>query len=194
MIKRINELDLMVIDNKIYAEMARKYMLKKNVYRYNSKKLSDMDDDEIIQKCHCWYEENDLVDDYREFERQYMILLKNQENIVGTIDDIYGEIELNFQFFYNQLKNGMNVNEICFEFKDDVEDKEYYLGYFSNHEKPYWVGQCDIKDGCGFYIVEDLINAKIYNGKSLLECWDNISLLTIEGVPIDEWLEYFEHC
>ena len=87
----------------------------------------------------------------------------------------------------------MNVNEICFEFKDDVEDKEYYLGYFSNHEKPYWVGQCDIKDGCGFYIVEDLINAKIYNGKSLLECWDNISLLTIEGVPIDEWLEYLNN-
>ncbi len=109
------------------------------------------------------------------------------------IDYIYGEMELTFEFFYKQLKKGMNINEICFCFKDD-EVTEYYLGYISRNEKPYWVGQCDIKDGCEFYSAEELINAKIYNGQSLLECWDNIIFLSIEGVQVDEWLEFFEHC
>lgn len=31
-----------------------------------------MDDVEVIQNCHWWYEENNLVDDYRIFEENYL--------------------------------------------------------------------------------------------------------------------------
>ena len=126
-------------------------------------------------------------------------MVYNESNCVLIRINKLGDImkncdtELTFEFFYNQLKYGMNINETCFCLKDD-EVTEYYLGYIAGKKKPYWVGLCDIKEGCEFYTVDELINAKIYNGKSLLECWDNIRILSIEGVPVDEWLEYFEHC
>ena len=58
--------------SKIYAGIARAYFKSKNVYRYRMKKISDMDDDEVIEKCHDWYEENDLTDDYKIFEENFL--------------------------------------------------------------------------------------------------------------------------
>ena len=57
---------------KLYADIARAYLKTKKVYRYQMKKISDMDDMEVIQKCHWWYEENHLADDYRTFEDNYL--------------------------------------------------------------------------------------------------------------------------
>lgn len=56
---------------KMFADIARAYFQAKNVYRYRMKKISDMDDNEVVQKCHWWYEENNLADDYRAFEDDY---------------------------------------------------------------------------------------------------------------------------
>lgn len=53
---------------KRYAEIARAYLKLKRVYRYHMKKISDMSDEEVIQKCHFWYTENNLIDDYKTFE------------------------------------------------------------------------------------------------------------------------------
>ena len=55
-----------------YADIARAYFKTKKIYRYRMKKISEMSDDEVIQKCHWWYEENDLADDYRMFEESYL--------------------------------------------------------------------------------------------------------------------------
>ena len=57
---------------KLYADIARAYLKAKKVYRYRMKKISDMDDEEVIQKCHWWYEENNLAADYRAFEDNYL--------------------------------------------------------------------------------------------------------------------------
>ena len=54
-----NELD--------YSKIAREYFKSKKVYRYRMKKISDMTDEEVIQKCHAWQEENNMVDDYWRF-------------------------------------------------------------------------------------------------------------------------------
>lgn len=51
-----------------YAEIARAYFKAKKIYRYHTKKITDMDDQEVIQKCHFWYTENNLIEDYRAFE------------------------------------------------------------------------------------------------------------------------------
>ncbi len=50
-----------------YAKIAREYFASKKVFRYRMKKISDMTDNEVITKCHCWQEENNMVDDYWEF-------------------------------------------------------------------------------------------------------------------------------
>lgn len=55
---------------KACADIARAYFKSKKVYRYRMKKIEDMSDDEVIQKCHWWYEENNLVDEHRTFEER----------------------------------------------------------------------------------------------------------------------------
>ena len=54
--------------NKQYADIARSYLKSKKVYKYHLKKIEDMDDNEVIQKCHYWYEHNRLVAEYKKFE------------------------------------------------------------------------------------------------------------------------------
>lgn len=54
--------------SKKYAEIARAYFIEKKVIRYRMKKIEDMSDDEVIQKCHWWYEENGLAEEYQNFE------------------------------------------------------------------------------------------------------------------------------
>ncbi|MCH5316222.1 MAG: PqqD family protein [Eubacterium sp.] len=67
---------LMFYENRnLYAEIARAYLKYNKVYHYRLKKISDMSDDEVIQKCHWWYEENNLGEDYRIFQKNYF----NQE-------------------------------------------------------------------------------------------------------------------
>lgn len=55
---------------KLYAEIARAYFKSKKIFRYRMKNIEDMDDGEVIQKCHWWYEENNLVNEYKEFEEK----------------------------------------------------------------------------------------------------------------------------
>lgn len=54
------------------AEIARAYLKRKKVYRYRMKKIEDMTDDEVIQKCHWWYEEKGLAEEYRRFESEQL--------------------------------------------------------------------------------------------------------------------------
>ena len=62
----------MKFDNEIdYAKIAREYFKSKKVYRYKMKKISDMTDEEVVQKCHCWQEENNMVDDYWNFVNSF---------------------------------------------------------------------------------------------------------------------------
>ena len=62
----------MKFDNEIdYAKIAREYFKIKKVYRYKMKKISDMTDKEVVQKCHFWQEENNMVDDYWNFVNSF---------------------------------------------------------------------------------------------------------------------------
>ena len=50
-----------------YSEIAREYFKSKKVHRYRMKKISDMSDREVVDQCHAWQEENDMVEDYWNF-------------------------------------------------------------------------------------------------------------------------------
>lgn len=54
-------------DETNYAEIARAYFKSKKIYQYRMKKISDMTDQEVVDKCHAWQEENDMVEDYWSF-------------------------------------------------------------------------------------------------------------------------------
>lgn len=53
-----------------YADAARAYLRSKRVFRYHLKKVDEMSDDEVVQKCHFYQEENDLVQDYWAFVKE----------------------------------------------------------------------------------------------------------------------------
>ncbi len=54
-----------------YADAARAYFKHHRVFRYRMKKIEDMTDDEVVQKCHWWQEEHRTVDDYWAFVKEH---------------------------------------------------------------------------------------------------------------------------
>ena len=100
---------------------------------------------------------------------------------------------LGFDYFFRQLESGVNIDETCFYFTDDDNETERYLGFIPQYDKPYWVGYCDISGGAKFHTAEELVNAKIYHGKSLTERWDSVRIVSIIGICLEEWRAYFGH-
>ena len=100
---------------------------------------------------------------------------------------------LDYDFFFKELEAGVSTDETCFYFTDDPTEAEHFLGFLPQHEKPYWVGYCDIPDGTAFSSAEELIHAEIFEGKSLRSRWDKVFIVSIEGVDLEGWLEYFIH-
>lgn len=43
---------------------------------------------------------------------------------------------MEWDFFFRQLEAGIYINETCFYFTDDPEEKERYLGYLPQYENP----------------------------------------------------------
>lgn len=78
-------------------------------------------------------------------------------------------------------------------FLDEGEEEIHYLGFTPKFELPYWAGYCDIPDGAEFLTAEELVNAPIYSAQSLKERWDDVRIISIEGILFDDWLEAFEH-
>lgn len=102
-------------------------------------------------------------------------------------------MRLDFDYFFRQLKAGVNVNETCFYFDDDPSEDEHYLGYREKGTYPYWVGNCDVKDGIAFETADELVKAPVFGGKSLKERWGNVRICSIGTFPLEDWMECVEH-
>ena len=100
---------------------------------------------------------------------------------------------MEWSFFFRQLEAGMLIDETCFYFSDDPTEEEHYLGYLPEYEKPYWAGYCDIEDGCEFKTADELVNAPIYDGKSLKSRWDKVVIVSIGGLDRDDWMQCCRH-
>lgn len=88
-----------------------------------------------------------------------------------------------YDFVLSQFEKGdERVDETTFYFRSDPKETEHYIGYLSQYEKPYWAGYCDIEDGCEFKTAKELLEAKIYDGKSIKERWDEVVLLEFGGI------------
>lgn len=88
--------------------------------------------------------------------------------------------------FINQLPN---IDETAFYFKNDPEETDHYIGYLPEYDLPYWIGVCDIPDGCEYKTAEEMFEAPVFNGKSIKERWSEIIIFQIGAIPVDEWLD-----
>lgn len=98
---------------------------------------------------------------------------------------------LDYNIFFHYLKIGSCMNDTCFYFTDEPGEPEHYLGYVEDWKRPYWVGLCDIPNGCNFATAEELVQAPIFQGRSLKERWEQVRILEIEAVSVDYWLEHY---
>ncbi len=95
---------------------------------------------------------------------------------------------VDFDYFLSELKKGEVMDETYFYFEDEVGTPEHYIGCLMQYDKPYWAGLCDIPDGTEFYTAEELVDAKIYDGKSLRERWDNVRVVCLGGIPVPDYI------
>ncbi len=98
-------------------------------------------------------------------------------------------MNVTWELFFQILAAGKMIDETYFYFSDDPQETEHYLGYLPEYENPYWVGYCDIENGCNFKTAEELVNAPIYDGRSLKERWNEVVLCAIGNINVDEWFE-----
>ena len=84
------------------------------------------------------------------------------------------------------------IDETLFYFDDeDMNSKDHFIGCLRYNTKPYWVGYCDIPNGCDFMTANDLFNAPIFEGHSIRERWDHIVIEEIAGLSLEAWFEIF---
>lgn len=100
---------------------------------------------------------------------------------------------LDFDYFFKQLKAGICIDETCFYFIDDEKEKEHYLGFLPQYDLPYWIGYCDIPGGAEYKTAEELVNAKVFDGKSLLERWESVRICSLGGICLDDLMESCPH-
>jgi hypothetical protein len=100
---------------------------------------------------------------------------------------------LHIDYLLQEFKAGKNIDETCFSFESDPITEFRYIGYSENDPLPYWAGLCDLPDGRRFQTADELFEAKIYDGKSLKERWDEVTIYSIYSFPLDDWLSCLPH-
>ena len=81
---------------------------------------------------------------------------------------------------------GEIMDETVFFFKGEPSDSEHYLGCLYQFDNPYWAGYCDIEDGYDCKTAKELFEAKIYDGKSLKDRWNEVTIVSICGLNVNE--------
>lgn len=140
-----------------------------------------MDDDNI---------QFQLVNGYFSFKMESASLGIPQEINQNSVPKVSS---LHIDYLIQEFKAGMNVDETSFSFEKDNQDFIRYIGYSENDPLPYWAGFCDLPDGRRFQTADELFEAKIYDGKSLKERWDEVTIYSINSLPLDDWLSCLPH-
>ena len=140
-----------------------------------------MDDDDI---------QFQLVNGYFSFKMESASLGIPQEINQNSVPKVSS---LQIDYLIQEFKAGMNVDETSFSFEKDNQDFIRYIGYSENDPLPYWAGLCDLPDGRRFQTADELFEAKIYDSKSLKERWDEVTIYSINSLPLDDWLSCLPH-
>lgn len=105
-------------------------------------------------------------------------------------------VALDLDFFLSGLR-AMRIVPYCSEtsfcIEDDAEYGYCWLGCLRG-ETPYWFGL--VPDGSQtheFSTAEELIDAKVFRGKSIRELWPKVRFYTIGDIDPTTWLSHYTH-
>lgn len=92
------------------------------------------------------------------------------------------------RFFEIFVSKAEIADETSFYFTDDENEEEHMIGFIAKYEKPYWIGGCDVKDGCDFSTADELFHAKVFDGRSIYDRWDKIVFVNFGGIDVNDWI------
>ena len=100
-----------------------------------------------------------------------------------------------YDFLLKQFESGdERLDETTFFFRTDPTEEEHCIGYIADYEKPYWIGYCDIPDGCEYRTAKEMFEAKVFDKQSIKDRWGEIVITNIGGIRADEWdISWFEN-
>lgn len=82
---------------------------------------------------------------------------------------------------------GEFMDETEFYFSSDPQKQLHCIGYSGKFTKPYWVGYCDIPDGCEYFTAKEMFAAKIFDKLSIKDRWHELVMVNIGGIPADDY-------
>ena len=90
-----------------------------------------------------------------------------------------------YNFIFTQFDRGAGLmDETQFYFRSDPLSEDHMIGYLPQYDKPYWVGGCDVPDGCEFNTAKEMFEASIFDGRSLKERRDDVVIVNIGGISV----------
>ena len=105
---------------------------------------------------------------------------------------------MTFELFKNIMSFDIKANlciEICFKVKENNKFNSCWMGKMpnkANKEDLFWFGLTpDGQNAYDYPTFEEFSSAKIFDGKSLIEIWDNITIIDINGCDPDEMIKMY---
>lgn len=87
-----------------------------------------------------------------------------------------------------------DIDETEFYYKNALGEDEYcIIGYISEYDPthPYWAGYgCDAEHGMDFASADELVNSKVFGGKSIRERWEEIYVFNLGMVNVEYWMKH----
>lgn len=99
-----------------------------------------------------------------------------------------------FKLSYNLLREklliGDNTYEINFEILNSDKYNDCWIGY-SPKDNEYWFGLTeDGNKAYNYYSTDEILNAPVFDGKSMHELWDRVEFWSINGLSAEDWFIY----
>lgn len=97
---------------------------------------------------------------------------------------------MGFERFY-EIFEKYGFSESTFRLKNSKKFQNVWFGVTQNPHKDnellYWYGSEEDNLSCDFSSLEDFVNAKVFDGKSLKEIWDNIEITSLDCISPEEY-------
>lgn len=105
-----------------------------------------------------------------------------------TGDYMFGE-RIPYAIFSQKLSDGKNFFENSFYVENSDKYCDCWMGFNQDFSEPYWFGLTpDGKNSYDFKCAEEMLNAKVFDGRSMKDIWDKIYFISINCISACDWV------
>lgn len=159
----------------------------------------------ILISTHKSVVSREIKDAYNHKKNTYIILPYTQDNyktvnmwINNVTEDLYGKIsfeQISKVFTFN-IENQYCI-EMCFSLDGNKKYTNCWMGKCPNREDKqkdvYWFGLvADGSESYNYDSFQELSIAPVFDGRSLIEVWDNVAVESLDGCDPIERLQFYQ--